>query len=211
MLKGFRLFISEIRGNFGVIGAIAPSSPRLAKAIVRPLRQRISGPIRVLEVGSGTGSFTRRIVDLLRPGDELEVYELNPSFYHFLHESLNGAGLSKRGIRCEMYNADIRSMRRPYQFDYIISGLPFNSFDVQTVSEILETLMNHLAPSGVFSYFEYSLPRGVRAGFLKRDDRIRMARVGKTVENFNRKHQFSCNHVWWNLPPARARHCRKYL
>jgi phosphatidylethanolamine/phosphatidyl-N-methylethanolamine N-methyltransferase len=209
MFKDLRLFVSEIRDNFSAIGAIAPSSPRLAKAIVRPLRQRPPTPVTVLEVGPGTGSFTHRILELLRPGDALEIYELNPKFCLFLRESLNKAQLSERGIRCELYNADIRSLRRTYQFDYIISGLPFNSFDVQTVSEILETLMNHLGPAGVLSYFEYSLPRGVRASLLKSADRIRMARVGRAVELFNRKHQYSCSHVWWNLPPARARHCRK--
>ena len=210
MLEDYLLFFSEIRDNFTSMGAIAPSSSLLAKAIVRPLTERPSRPISVLEVGPGTGSFTCRILDQLRAGDTLDIYEVNPKFCGFLKEVLERAELSERAIHWELHNADIRTLRNTAQFDYIIFGLPFSNFDVQTVAEILEILVGHLSPAGVLSYFEYVLLREFKIRLSKNADRDRLVRVAKAVRSFNQKYQYRCNHVWWNLPPAKARHCRKH-
>ena len=59
------VFLSQVLSNFGTVGAIAPSSPLLAKAIVQPLQDRPERPISVLEVGAGTGVFTARILKSL--------------------------------------------------------------------------------------------------------------------------------------------------
>src|SRR5437867_376547 len=166
MFEDFRLFYSEFRNNFTTTGAIAPSSPLLAKAIVVPLLQRPGRPISVLEVGAGTGSFTHRILKHLRPGDILDVYEINPKFYNFLINSFNKEKLSEKGISCQFHNADIRSLRKHIQYDFIISGLPFYAFEPHAVSEILEIYMEHLSPVGVLSYFEYVLTPEFKSKFL---------------------------------------------
>ena len=209
MLRNIRVFYSAIRKDFQSIGAIAPSSSLLAKAIVNPLAQRPPGPVSVLEVGPGTGSFTSRILEHLREGDHLDIFELNPKFSLFLRRSLQKAGLGERGIGWELFNADIRTLDKPVQYDYIISGLPLNNFHPSTVAEILDILIDHLSPAGVLSYFEYVLLHNFRARILRTTDRERVVGVINTVRTFNQKYQYDCNHVWWNLPPARARHCRK--
>ena len=204
-----RIFLSQVLSNFGTVGAIAPSSPLLAKAIVRPLQDRPKRPISVLEAGAGTGAFTARILKSLSPGDRLDIYESNPRFCRYLSRFLHGQDLQARGVRCILHNADIRQLSRAQPYDFIVCGLPFNSFDVRTVDEILEILMNHLSDSGVFAYFEYSLPHRVRSRFLKADHRDRVLKVNSRIGRFVRKHQFDCRRVWWNLPPAKARFCRK--
>ncbi len=211
MLRNIRVFYSAIRNDFHSIGAIAPSSSLLAKAIVNPLAQRLSGPVSVLEVGPGTGSFTSRILEHLRDGDHLDIFEVNPKFCLFLRDSLQKAGLGERGIRWELFNADICTLDKPIQYDYIISGLPLNNFNPSTVAEILEILIDHLSPAGVLSYFEYVLLQNFKARVLRSTDRDRVLEVTNTVRTFNKKYQYDCNHVWWNLPPAKARHCRKYV
>lgn len=203
------VFLSQVLTNFGTVGAIAPSSPLLAKAIVRPLRNRPERPISVLEVGAGTGVFTSRILKFLGPGDQLDVYESNPRFCRYLSRFLQDQDLQLRGVRCNLHNADVRQLKQARPFDFIVCGLPFNSFDVQTVDEILEILMSHLAATGVFAYFEYSLSPAVRSSFLKAADRDRLRKVNYRIGMFVRKHQFDCRQVWWNFPPARARYCRK--
>lgn len=211
MLKDIRLFYSAIREDFQSIGAIAPSSSLLARAIIHPLSQRPPWPISVLEVGPGTGSFTSRLLKYLRRDDVLEFFEVNSKFCQFLTESLNKAQLGERGIRWEVHNADIRTLDKPVQYDYIISGLPLNNFDPQAVADIFEILMGHLSPGGVFSYFEYLLLQDFKTRLLKKTDRDRTVRVVNMVRTFNRKYQYRCDHVWLNLPPAKARHCRKNL
>jgi len=203
------VFLSQVLSNFGTVGAIAPSSPLLAKALAHPLQDRPERPISVLEVGAGTGVFTARILKSLDRGDQLDVYESNPRFCEYLSRFLHSQDLQARGIRCNLYNADVRLLDQAQPYDFIVCGLPFNSFDVRTVDEILEILMKHLAATGVFAYFEYSLSPGVRSRFLKAADRDRLRQVHARIGKFVRKHQFGCRQVWWNLPPAKARYCRK--
>jgi phosphatidylethanolamine/phosphatidyl-N-methylethanolamine N-methyltransferase len=209
MFEDYRLFYSQFRSNFSTTGAIAPSSPLLAKAIVLPLIQRPARPIAVLEVGPGTGSFTHAILRHLRLDDSLDIYELNPQFYSFLIKSLDTEMPASKGIRLRIHNADIRNLRTKTRYDFIISGLPFYAFDPQTVSEILDIYLEHLSPAGVLSYFEYVLTPEFKSRFLKPAERERIIRVAETVRSFVQKYQYSSNEVWWNLPPAKARYCRK--
>lgn len=209
MLKDLRLFLSAVRNDFYSTGAIAPSSSLLAKAILTPMTQRRPRPVAVLEAGPGTGSFTGRILECLREGDLLDIFEVNPKFCIFLRDFLKSAGLAERGIRWEIFNADIRSLDRPIQYDYIISGLPLFNFDPLTVNQILDCFIGHLAADGVLPYFEYTLFQDFRARLLRGSNRQRLIGVVNIVRTFNQKHQFSCDRVWWNLPPAKARHCRK--
>ena len=62
------IFLSQVLSNFGTVGAIAPSSPPLAKAIVRPLQDRPKRPISVLEAGAGTGGLYRPHPQIPEPG-----------------------------------------------------------------------------------------------------------------------------------------------
>jgi phosphatidylethanolamine/phosphatidyl-N-methylethanolamine N-methyltransferase len=210
MLKDVTLFFSQFTENFTTTGAIAPSSPWLGKAMTHPLSQRSDSPIQVLEVGAGTGAFTRQIVKHLRYGDRFEVYELNARFCEYLKQNLPWENFQSMGIRCRLNNADVRDIGRDLQYDYIICGLPFNNFEPELVSEILAVLIDRLAAKGVFSYFEYNLSHEFKSKFLKSKDRQRMLRVGSIVRSFIEQHQFGYCQVWLNLPPAKARYCRRY-
>jgi phosphatidylethanolamine/phosphatidyl-N-methylethanolamine N-methyltransferase len=210
MFKDLHVFFREFRQTFKTTGAIAPSSPRLAKAITYPLTRRPLKPIHVLEVGPGTGSFTQEILRLLRPGDRLDLYELNPRFHRYLQEKLPWEGYAAKGIHCRLHNTDVRKVAKVMQFDYIVCGLPFNNFDPELVTDILNVLTDRLSPEGVFSYFEYIFSHRFKAKFLRQpSERERMLRVGITVRRFVQEHQFACRQVWFNIPPAKARYCRK--
>jgi len=210
MLRDITLFFSQFTEHFTTTGAIAPSSPLLGKAITDPLSLRSSRPIQVLEVGPGTGAFTRQITKHLRSGDRLEIYELNPRFCEYLRQNLPWEAFQSKGIHCRLNNADVRDIGRDVQYDYIVCGLPFNNFEPELVSEILAVLIDRLATHGVFSYFEYNLSHEFKSKFLRSKDRQRMLRVGKIVRSFIEQHQFGYRQVWLNLPPARARYCQKH-
>ena len=72
-------FLGEAIKNYRQTGAVAPSSRRLAQSMVSHLDDH-SGPRRILEVGSGTGAFTRHILDGMRDGDRLDAVEISDSF-----------------------------------------------------------------------------------------------------------------------------------
>ena len=60
-------FTRQILRNYQHTGAIAPSSIWLARTMTAPLRHH-AGPKRVLEVGPGTGAFTREMLDAAKVG-----------------------------------------------------------------------------------------------------------------------------------------------
>src|SRR6185369_3494678 len=74
-----RAFFGQFRRQYHTTGSIMPSSRALGRALTRPLR-KAAGPRRVLEVGPGTGAVTAEIVRALKPGDNLDIVEINAEF-----------------------------------------------------------------------------------------------------------------------------------
>lgn len=209
MFQDLRLFWREFRGNFISTGAILPSSAALARAILRPLKHRLPNvPVRVLEVGPGTGAFTFAILRHLVPGDVLHIYELNPKFYTHLKKKLE-AHPAAQAIEWHLHAEDIRRLRSTLQFDYIISGLPFANFPPGLFCEIMEIYLEHLAPHGVLSYFEYLIPHRLRLQFLKSEEKSRVRRLLAKLRTYIRRHEIDSARIWLNVPPARARHLKK--
>src|SRR5690348_14937458 len=79
------LFRQYVR-RFETTGAVAPSSRFLARALSRPLRACRERAVRVLEVGPGTGAVTREIVRHIKPGDTLDLVEINENFADLLRK-----------------------------------------------------------------------------------------------------------------------------
>ncbi|WP_405365040.1 class I SAM-dependent methyltransferase [Kitasatospora sp. NBC_00039] len=88
------LFLGEALRTFHGTGALAPSGPDLVNALVVPVTSRPDRPLSVLEVGAGTGVVTRRLAQVLRPGDRLHMVEANPRFADRLRAD---AELARRG------------------------------------------------------------------------------------------------------------------
>ena len=80
----------QFRRQAATTGALTPSPRYLATAMVRPLRQHrrttAAAPIKVVEMGPGTGAITREIACLLRPGDTLDGYEIDDGFASYLRQ-----------------------------------------------------------------------------------------------------------------------------
>ncbi|HEY7838816.1 MAG TPA: methyltransferase domain-containing protein [Terriglobales bacterium] len=208
----YRLFFAQFRQHFVLTGAIAPSGPALAQAITAPLAQAGRGaaraPVRVLEVGAGTGVFTAAILRCLAPGDELDVYEINPNFQACLEARLAANALP--GVDCRLHIAAIGGLQAAQPFDFIISALPLNNFSAVEVEAILKLLMGHLRPGGTLSYFEYPFVRQLKRMLVTNAaERARLRAVGEVVHSFLGRHPCRQAAVPLNLPPAVAHHILK--
>ena len=154
-LAEYREFFREFRNRFETTGAIAPSGRFLAGALTGPLKQR-EGPVRVLEVGPGTGAVTRHIVNQLKPGDRFDLVELNDNFVSILRQSFqNDTNYRHAADFSEVHLLPLQEFQTEQPYDYIISGLPLTAFGARQVKDILSTIRLILQPGGVFSYFEY--------------------------------------------------------
>jgi phosphatidylethanolamine/phosphatidyl-N-methylethanolamine N-methyltransferase len=211
MLREHLTFFREFRQRFETTGAIAPSSRFLARAITRFLRQRPAGqPVRVLEIGPGTGAFTNTIVKHLQDGDRFDLVELNESFADHLRQRFATEPKWNRvAAFSEVHVQPLQEFQSDAPYDFVISGLPLNNFPVDLVRDIFDHYFRHLAPEGVLSYFEYQFVRTLRTRVGSASERARMQAIEDIMSAHCRDHRIRRDWVFANLPPAWAQHLKK--
>ena len=105
-----------------------------------------------------------------------------------------------------MIHAGVEELPGEGVYDFIISGLPFNSFPSIVVRRVFESFSRLLKPGGVLSYFEYEFIRQLQTPFVNKDERRRLYRVGRVVNKYIKAYQTRRERVFMNVPPAIVRH-----
>jgi phosphatidylethanolamine/phosphatidyl-N-methylethanolamine N-methyltransferase len=177
----------------GQIGAIAPSSTRLARAISTAIPEH--GDPVVVELGAGTGPFTAEIQRRLAGRGRHLAVEINPTFAQLLRN---------RYSQTEVIEDDacllpaLLAERGLGHADVVISSLPWAVFDPETQELLLTAARDVLAPHSVFSTFAYA-----HAAPLPRARRFRELAARHFEE------VIPSRTVWRNLPPAFVLHARR--
>jgi len=133
------------------VGAIAPSGPRLARAVVRLVPRRSTLP--VVELGAGTGAVTQALADRLPP-ERLVIVERDPELCRLLR---------RRYPQLTVVQGDARQLRRHLlalnveRVAAVVSGLPLVAIPKRVQREILDQSFAVLEPGGPFIQFTYSL------------------------------------------------------
>ncbi|WP_338700507.1 methyltransferase [Streptomyces sp. Q6] len=193
------LFFREFTRTRRATGAIAPSSPRLARALTRYVIPSPGGPRAVLEVGPGTGAVTRYVVEALGPLDTLDLVEANPRFAALLAETYAGDG-RVRVLTGPVQDHELGS------YDTVVCGLPFANFDAATTEDILGRLVGALRPGGTLSYFAYAGMPPLRRALTTGRARLRVLELQSVIGRVLARHRFRSETVLGNLPPARVHH-----
>jgi phosphatidylethanolamine/phosphatidyl-N-methylethanolamine N-methyltransferase len=174
-LRFLRGLIASPRG----VGAIAPSSPFLGRAVAAQINAQDTGPI--LELGPGTGSITREVLARGIAPERLTLIEYDPDFVKLLAERFpNLRVLQGDGFAFEAALGG--QMRQP--FAAIISGIPLLNHSIAQRRTLIETALKRLKTGAPFIQFSYGFqpPIPAPAGAS-----VRLAAF-----------------VWKNLPPARV-------
>ncbi len=161
MLTFLRQFFRDTRNT----GSIMPSSPALARAMVHGIA--MGAPQRWLEVGPGTGPFTRALLAAKRPGDRLVIVELSKDFCVRLDADILAPWKrANPGQAAEvvLINAPIEDAKLEPGFDHVVCGLPFNNFPPELVERIMVQLRELIRPGGSLRYFAYVGARTLRDG-----------------------------------------------
>lgn len=207
-LAEYRTFFREFRQTFNTTGAIAPSGRSLAKAICRPLADH-SRPIRILEIGAGTGAVTKEIVRYVGPDDRFDAVDLNPRFVDVLKDRFEREPLFKKvADRCRVLHAAVQDLPIDVPYDFVICGVPFNNFSVGLTREIFRHMTKLVAPNGTLTFFEYLWIRRVKVLLSNKSERRRIGGVGRVLGRYLQRYEYKCDTVWVNFPPALAHHLK---
>ncbi len=209
-LKNQIAFFRQFRQRFETTGAIAPSSRFLARSMTSYLAARDPAiPVRVLEIGPGTGPVTNSIVRLLRPHDVFDLVELNAEFVRILHERFESepAWMSAKA-QSTIHQLPVQEFASSAPYDFVISGLPLNNFPAELVTSIAETYFRLLKPGGVLSYFEYMYVRPIRKVVTRGAERIRITAIDATLQGHCNRCRIRRDNIWLNTPPAWVQHLR---
>ncbi|MGJ4858609.1 class I SAM-dependent methyltransferase [Labrys sp. La1] len=161
------------------VAAVAPSSDALARVMTREISPA-HGP--VLELGPGTGVFTRALLARGVAESDLTLIEFGADFARML---------GNRFPRARIVSMDAAHLAQHALFlgspvGAVVSGLPLLSMPPDKVADIVSGAFHYLRPDGAFYQFTYGprcpVPRAV------------LAELGLQAERIGG--------AFWNLPPA---------
>lgn len=197
------VFIKQMLKDFHHTGALAPSSKYLAQSITRQLCNGHTAPLKVLEVGAGTGVFTSQMMKILPEKSKLDIYECNPFFTKELKKKIQEASQE-----VTLYEDYIQNLEKRDYYDYIVCGLPFNNFDPPLVDTIFEIMIHSLRQGGHLSFFEYLAVRPLKSIFSCERESRRLKGVARIFKRLKKHHSFEKNIIFRNLPPAIVWHLK---
>ena len=197
-------FLREAIRDFRTTGAVLPSSPLLARAMVRSLAAAES-PRRILEVGPGTGPFTREILRHLRDGDVYDIVEINPAFCEQLERTMLVPYRARSaGARVALHRSPIEDASVDGDYDFVVCGLPFNNFPPMLVRSIFRRILALMRTGGELAYFEYAGIRAIKAPLVGSEGRRKIRGHTLIGKRHARDHALSRELVIGNVPPAFA-------
>jgi phosphatidylethanolamine/phosphatidyl-N-methylethanolamine N-methyltransferase len=187
------LFLAAALRNPATMGAVAPSSSRLAAQLAAVVPG--GGEPVVVELGPGTGSATTAIEHRLAGRGRQVAVEIDPVLAEHLRAEYPDV---------EVLVGDAAELERLLTAhdvpgaDAVVSGLPWSLIETDAQRAIIEATARSLRLGGSFTTFAYlhALP-------MPRARRFR-ALLGEVFDEV-----LTTRTVWWNLPPAVSYVCRR--
>lgn len=206
--KEYQVFWREFRQTFHTTGAVFPSGPSLCNALASQVG-RTGRPMRVLEVGPGTGAVTSAIIRRLGPDDRLDLVELNPRFAAVLSQRLaEESPWQKVASRVRVLEMPVEQLPTDEKYECIVSGLPLNNFSCDFVRQVLGQFHQLAAEGCTLSFFEYVAVRKAKALVSSKAERARLLGIARLLEAEFADWEFDRQCVLTNVPPAWVHHLR---
>ncbi|MDP8922734.1 MAG: methyltransferase domain-containing protein [Chloroflexota bacterium] len=146
-------FLGEFVRNPRELGSVTPSSRFLTRAVVGAID--FGRAKRVIELGPGTGVFTRALLERLTPDGELLALDTNQEFVELLRREIPDRRLV---VVCDSAErlADIVAERGWDGADVVVSGIPYSLLPRRVTASILRAAARTLRPGGLFVGYQYS-------------------------------------------------------
>ena len=149
------LFLRRWLANPRKMGAIVPSAPALARHMARAARRGDRDDGRVVELGPGTGSVTRALLQAGISEDRLVLIERDRHLHAWLAERFPGLTVLHSDARRlgEVLPAGWAS-----RVSTVVSSLPLNSLARSERDEIVRAALRVLSSEGCLIQYSYGIP-----------------------------------------------------
>jgi phospholipid N-methyltransferase len=193
MVNQYAKFLATFVRHPVAIGAIAPSSRHLAELMIEDMD--LARANTVVEIGPGTGVFTKVIQENIPPEAALIAVEINPQFASDLKQKLPRAHIINGSAE---HLREYLTQHGRSNADAVLCGLPWASFPRDLQNRLVSAIYDSLKPGGRFATFAYChgawLPQARR---FQNMIRTKFAKMETT------------RIIWRNLPPAWVYRCEK--
>ncbi len=180
-MRALTLFLREAVMHPSAVGALFPSSRRLAYSLAQQLPVNTSSSDRVVELGAGTGAITAALLNQKNLSCKLIVIERSAKLSRHLEQRFPGLSIIQGDARL-LHILIKDTANNPIQA--IVSSLPLRSLSPPTIKDIGIAINQVLKKGGLFIQYTYSL----WGPPLSPSPKLKLIH-----------HQW----VWQNLPPAR--------
>jgi phosphatidylethanolamine/phosphatidyl-N-methylethanolamine N-methyltransferase len=160
------------------IGAIAPSGPALARAMIAELP--LGGNGMILELGPGNGVFTAALIDHGVAPERIVAVEYDEGMVNALRRRFPRL----RAVRGDAFDRAAMQAEAPEGYTAVLSGLPLLNYPKADGSALVRGLLAAMPAGARFVQFSYGLTPPVAPA---PDLFVRRAAI-----------------VWRNVPPARV-------
>ncbi len=146
------LFLRRWLANPLRVGAILPSSKALARLVGRNVVR--DGNEVVLELGAGTGTITRGLVEAGVPEANLILVELDPDMVAYLRSRFPKARVIEGDATRPL---DLMPSHLVGRVDAVISGIPALQFPLEKQRDYMDQCFAACQPEGYVLQYTYSL------------------------------------------------------
>lgn len=176
------LFIKELVNQPRQVGAVLPSSKKLAKAMAKWLPKDSHG--LVLELGPGTGVVTDALIERGMAQERLVAIEMSAKMAEHLQKRYPKATI----INGDAFKLDeILKKHTPKgsKVDVVFSSLPLLNFEPSLADDLARKIKAVLPPDGKLIQYSYNVAN----------------KQPKAAAHF---HFVASDLIWLNVPPARV-------
>lgn len=149
-----KTFLKQFLKDKKMVGSMRPSSRFLAEKMLKNID--FSKAKVLVELGPGTGVFTKEILARMAPDARLLVFELNDEFHKQLEQDFDDDRMYLIHDSAEHILRYLHDEGHLHA-DYVISSLPLTVFPNKLKQAIVQNSYNALKNNGKYIQFQYSL------------------------------------------------------
>lgn len=200
------LFLQGMVHNPLQVGAFTPCSRFVAEEITKYVKQASNNNnLRVLEVGAGSGIFTKKLEKVLSKKNvlyHLDVIEIDSHYCEILHKRFD------KNKSIQIHCTNIMQWKPTDTYDFIISALPFALLSYDMVTSICLLYQQWIKPEGILSYYEHMWLPELKKHFLSGPRKSEYEQKRDYLKEFKKQYVFEKHNIWANITPVRVYHAQ---